>query len=245
MRARVRRWFSILGGGAVCLCFLCGVIACLVLDFRDTTLVGVYARSGQFHVVIDAGHGGFDGGAVSPYGTKESDINLSIALKLERELLTNGIAVTKTRSTKDSIASPLATNKKKSDMENRRKIIEKASPDLVVSIHLNSFSQAPTVHGAQTFFDRSSEIGRQYAEAIQDGLNESSFDIHRNAAVGDYFILNSTPYPAVLVECGFLSNPTDEKLLKTENYQKIIAQIIACAIINVSQYNVENAEAKG
>jgi len=216
---------------AFCTIFLSAVIACLAIDFSYI----VQARSVDgFHVVIDAGHGGFDGGAVSKSGTSEKDINLAIAKNLERELKNRGVWVTMTRKNEHSLANPYARNKKKSDMEERRKIIERAAPDLMISIHLNSFPRIPAVRGLQTFFDRTGEQSKYYAQAIQEKFNSSNLNIHRNAAVGDYFILECTPYPSVLVECGFLSNPTEERLLKTVEYQKLLASMIAEAILDSS-----------
>jgi len=219
-----------------CLVLLCAVTASLAVDFS----VNAYSRGENFHVVIDAGHGGFDGGAVSRGGVCEKDINLAIAKQLEKELKTRGIGVTLTRTNEHSLANPFAKNKKRSDMEARRDIIQKVKPDLMVSIHLNSFPQSPAVRGLQTFHDKSGETSKTYATAIQDAFNQSSLNINRHPAVGDFFILDSTPYPSVLVECGFLSNPTEEKLLQTAEYQKLLAIMIAEAISYTSAKDHEN-----
>lgn len=213
--------------GFFCVLAVCGIIASLAVDLASRP---VHARKGDFHVVIDAGHGGRDGGAMGRSGTKESDINLAISKFLAAELQNHGIGVTLTRETRDSLASPFAKNKKRDDMEKRRAIIEQVKPDLVVSIHLNSFPSHPAVRGLQTFFDKTGEQSKVYATAIQKQVNDSSLGIDRRAAVGDYYILECTPYPSVLVECGFLSNPSEEKLLKTEEYQRILARHIARAI---------------
>ena len=210
--------------------FLAAIVMSLAFDFSGKP---VYARTKDFNVVIDAGHGGHDGGAVSRNGVKESDINLAISKYLADELKSKGIGVVMTRSNKQSLASPFARNQKKSDMEERRKIIEKAAPDLVVSIHLNSFPSYPAVRGLQTFYSKDSEQSKIYAQAIQDRLNKSNLNTYRRASVGNYFILDCTTYPSVLVECGFLSNPSDEKLLINKDYQKILAQLIAEGIISV------------
>jgi N-acetylmuramoyl-L-alanine amidase len=191
----------------------------------------VYLRGEGFHVVIDAGHGGRDGGAQSKSGVSERDINLSISKLLRDEFLRRGVGVTLTRENEQSLATPFAPNQKKSDMEQRRKIIEKIAPDLVISVHLNNLPSHPGVRGLQTFFDGSGEQSKTYANAIQDKFNKSNLLINRRAAKGDYYILNCTSYPSVLVECGFLSNPTEEKLLQSGDYQKILAQIIADAVV--------------
>jgi N-acetylmuramoyl-L-alanine amidase len=124
----------------------------------------------------------------------------------------------------------LAKNQKRSDMEARRKIIENIAPDLVVSIHLNSLPSSPATRGLVAFYNGSG--GELYAKSIQDQFNSSNLLTNRHAAKGDYYMLNCTAYPSVLVECGFLSNPTEEKLLQSRDYQKILANILADGIIN-------------
>jgi len=204
------------------------VFASLAMDY---SMRPVHARTADFHVVVDAGHGGWDGGAVSRNGTREAELNLAIARLLARELESRGVGVTMTRTSNDSLASPFARNQKRSDMDARRRIIERVSPDLVISIHLNSLPSDPSVRGLQTFYDASGETSKMFAGAIQTRFNQSNLNINRRAVTGDFYILNSTAYPSVLVECGFLSNPYEEKLLKTTPYQRILAQYIADAIL--------------
>lgn len=230
-------------GGIILAFFLVAVGCSLVADYRTRT---VYARSGAFHVVIDAGHGGRDGGAVGRAGTIERDINLKIAKHLRDILVARGVGVTMTRENEKSLANPFAKNQKKSDMEERRKIIERVAPDLIVSIHLNSLQTHPAVRGAQVFFAKPAggaknagdtagggcaTPAQKYASQIQDALNGGNLHFNRKAAVGDYFMLNCTAYPSVLVECGFLSNANDEKLLNTTEYQKMLANFIAQGIL--------------
>lgn len=190
----------------------------------------VYGRTDGFHVVIDAGHGGRDKGAESKNGTYESDINLAIARYLKTEFEVRGVGVTMTRENENWLASPTARNKKKSDMDARRKIIESVKPDLIISIHLNTFPGDSSVRGLQTFYDKAGTVSKVYAEAIQDEFNKSPLAVNRTAKTGDYYILDSTAYPAVLVECGFLSNADDERLLNTNEYQRILAYYIANAV---------------
>lgn len=200
----------------------------------------VYGREAGFHVVIDAGHGGKDKGASSPNGTYESDINLSIARFLKAEFEVRGVGVTMTRENQDWLASPLAGNKKRSDMDKRRQIIERVRPDLVISIHLNSFPSDTSVQGLQTFYDASGSVSKTYAEAIQNEFNRSPLDINRKARPGDYYLLEATKFPSVLVECGFLSNHDDERLLNTTQYQRIIAYYIASAVTTTQTKQVAN-----
>ena len=218
----------------ICIAAAAAVLASLCVDYVTRP---VWARTSDVHVVIDAGHGGMDGGAQSRNGTKEADINLAIAKFLETEFKARDVGVTMTRSGRDNLASPFLKNKKKDDMDKRRQIIEKVTPDLVISIHLNNFPSHPAVRGLQTFYEKNSEYGKLFAEAIQKEFNSSDLNINRTAAIGDYYILNCTEYPSVLVECGFLSNPDDERLLKTTGYQKILAYYIAKAVVQSFQNN--------
>jgi N-acetylmuramoyl-L-alanine amidase len=94
---------------------------------------------------------------------------------------------------------------------------------------MNSLPSHPAVRGLQTFYD--GEEGKQFARAIQDRFNSSGLNINRRPAAGNYFILECTAYPSVLVEGGFLSNPAEEKLLQSAKYQKILAQYMSEAII--------------
>lgn len=190
----------------------------------------VYARADGFHVVIDAGHGGKDKGAQSRNGTYESDINLAIAKALKVELENRGVGVTMTRETEAWLAAPNARNKKRSDMDARRRIIERVRPDLVISIHLNMFPGDTSVRGLQTFYDKDGTVSKVYAEAIQNEFNQSPLAINRSARTGDYYILDSTQFPSVLVECGFLSNEDDERLLSSPEYHHILAHYMASAI---------------
>ena len=115
-------------------------------------------------------------------------------------------------------------------MDARRRIIERVRPDLVISIHLNIFPGDSSVRGLQTFYNKDGAVSKVYAEAIQNEFNKSPLDTNRLAKTGDYYILDSTVYPSVLVECGFISNPDDERLLNTTEFQRIIAHYIASAV---------------
>lgn len=113
-------------------------------------------------------------------------------------------------------------------MEARRDIISDAQPDLVVSVHQN-FYPLSSVRGAQVFYSADSEESKAIAESVQGTLN-SALEGDRVAKTGDYYILNCTEYPSVLVECGFLSNPEEEKLLVTAVYQEKVAYTLFSAI---------------
>jgi len=180
-------------------------------------------------IVIDAGHGGIDGGVVGrTTGVKESDINLAISLKLRDFLQTKGYRVVMTRTTQDGLYGLNNSNKKLADMEARRRIINNASPDLVVSIHQNSYP-CPSVNGAQVFYCTTCEVSGKKAELMQTTLNVS-LGFNKLPKQGDFFILECSPYPSLLIESGFLSNPEEERLLITPEYQEKIAYTIANGI---------------
>lgn len=189
---------------------------------------------GEVVVVIDAGHGGNDPGKVGTLGTLEKDINLSIALKLKEVLEQKGVKVVLTRTDDACLSTPGATNKKTSDMNNRVEIINSANADCLISIHQNSYTDS-SVKGAQVFYYGSSEESKKLAEELQSSLiSNVDSDNNRQCKEGnDYFILRKTTCPGVIVECGFLSCPEEEKKLIDETYQQKIAEAIAETVCDI------------
>lgn len=204
------------------LCFAVTATATLAYSVPKTGLT----------VVIDAGHGGADGGVVGvTTSAKESDINLSIARSLKHFLKTRGYTVVMTRSTTDGLYGMTTKNKKLKDMQERKKIIESANADLVVSIHCNSYPRGDQL-GAQVFYAPGSEDGKQKAEAMQ-GVLAGALGTTRNAMSGDYFILQCSATPSLLVECGFLTTPSEERMLTTAAYQEKVAYAIFSGIHSI------------
>ena len=224
-RKGVIGWIVVEGVVAVlCICFVVAVVMAVPnVDLR------VHAKTAGYTVVIDAGHGGKDRGASGKNGIYESDINLAIAKFLRYELQIRGVDVVMTRETGDWLASSFAPNKKRDDLNERRKIIERAKPELVISIHLNTYPDS-SVRGLQCFYNKGGEISKKYADSVQTEFNYSAMDISRTAKTGDYYILDCTQYPSILVECGFLSNEREEKMLATTEYQRVLAYYIASAV---------------
>ena len=181
----------------------------------------------QIKVVIDAGHGGVDGGVVGvKTGIKESELNLAVAKKLKKFFLSAGIEVVMTRDSDAGLYGTATKNLKRKDMQKRRDIINKAQPTIVISVHMNKYSLS-TRRGAQVFFDEKNENGKLLASFVQNSLNGMDEAVRDCSALkGDYYILNSHTYPACIVECGFLSSPEDEELLITAEYQEKIAYAI-------------------
>lgn len=187
-------------------------------------------------VVVDAGHGEPDGGAVGVNGTLEKDINLSIAIKIQEILESRGVKVIMTRTDDNSIHSSDAQTlheKKVSDMHKRESIINNSGADLFLSIHMNSFTDT-SASGLHVFYSRNHPEAENLAVSIQDELtNITHAKAHtvKTASETLYLMKNPVP-PAILVECGFLSNPQEEELLNDELYQSKIAFAIANAIID-------------
>ncbi len=183
-------------------------------------------------IVIDAGHGGFDPGKVGTAGTLEKDINLAIAKKVEKILTDSGYRVAMTRTEDTALCGSGEIQKKLADLKNRVSLIEKAKPALAVSIHQNSYSAA--TKGAQVFFYARSESGKRLAGQIQNLIRESVGDDNHRVEKGnsEYYLLKNVTVPLVIVECGFLSNPEEEKLLRDESYQDKLARGICEGIEN-------------
>ena len=183
-------------------------------------------------VVVDAGHGGADPGKVSVDGSLEKDINLQIALKLQKFLQMQDVDVVLTRDSDAGLYDENASNKKVQDMKNRVRIIEEKQPVLAVSIHQNSYHEE-YVHGAQAFYYAGSEKSKELAERIQQVMAlELDKDNARQAKANDsYYLLKKTSTPIVIVECGFLSNYEEAQKLSSELYQEKVAWAIHLAIM--------------
>lgn len=179
-------------------------------------------------IVIDAGHGGIDGGVTGAVtGVTEAEINLEIALMLEDELVRRGFNTVKTRTGEGTAA--IVAGEKQRDMEKRKQTILSAKPDAVVSIHCNKFPSSSR-RGAQVFFNPYSHQGKALAARLQDAvniLNVTEVGRGYSSLGGDYYILNCSDYPSAIVECGFLSNAEDEKLLMQEEYRLRLVGAIA------------------
>ncbi len=194
-------------------------------------------------VVIDAGHGGIDNGVVGSSGLKESDFNLKMSLDLAEFLQNAGFCVVMTRTDENGLYGDGDGNFKKADMAARKKIIVENAPDIVISIHANKYPNDAKRRGAQVFYDAMSEGGKALATGIQAGLNGLNSDyVGRSfaALAGDYFMLKCTKNPSVIVECGFLSNAEDEKLLQDNDYRQKLAFAIYSGVVGfLSDGNAE------
>ncbi len=198
----------------------CIILVMMALSACYSKIVDIsVSKYNGITIVVDAGHGGRDGGSVGVNGTIEKEINLEYAVLLKERLVQNGFRVVLTRKDDEGLYSPLAKNKKQSDMNARLKIIERANPNLVISIHMNSFPSG-NAHGANTYYRAGDEASEKCADLIQKSVATYCNAKNIKSREGDYFILNSSYYTAVLIECGFISNAREETLLNTKDYKK-------------------------
>ncbi|MBQ3047933.1 MAG: N-acetylmuramoyl-L-alanine amidase [Clostridia bacterium] len=185
-----------------------------------------------YTIVVDPGHGGLDPGSIG-YKTrvKESDVNLAISKKLETALKQAGITVVMTRTTEEGLYGLSTNNYKKRDMAKRKEIIQKTRPNMVISVHMNSYVKH-NLRGAQAFYDKNSEISKKLALSVQEQFAEHLEASDKGVSVGDYFMLKCTEAPSIIAECGFLSNEDDEKLLLTSEYQDKIVDCIVSGVLS-------------
>ena len=193
--------------------------------------------SRNYTVVIDPGHGGSDPGSIG-YKTKvhESDLNLKLSLLLKSKLEKAGINVVMTREDENALLEGSGKKWKRKDMELRKALIEKTRPNMVISLHQNSYTNH-SLRGAQVFYDKTSDISKQIADCIQEQFKTGLDKSIKATSPGDYFILKCTTAPSVLVECGFLSNSEERKKLNDSEYQRKIASKIEDGIVEFF-YNI-------
>ena len=188
-------------------------------------------------IVIDAGHGGEDGGASGEDGTKEKDLNLLVAQSLADILTAAGYDVRMTR-TDDRLLYDLygdltdyKGHKKTYDLRNRLRFTEEAGADLLLSIHMNKFPQ-PQYSGLQVYYSPTAPESRTVAEVIRNYTKlylQPENERETKAATSSIYLLHRIQRPAVMVECGFLSNEEELSRLKDDTYRRQLALVIACA----------------
>lgn len=184
-------------------------------------------------ILVDPGHGGYDGGArCRDSGVWEKEVNLAVSLRVRQALTRRGAQVVMTREADIDLCTPdrpASLTKKRQDMQNRIAIAQEHSADMVLSIHMNEY-RARSESGPQVFYRAGSDTSRLLAGCIQEALiRDLQPKKQRAAMAGDYFILQ-LDVPSVLVECGFISNPAEEKLLLSDDYQTRLAESIAAGV---------------
>lgn len=221
------------------------VIAIFIYSLNSTTSLQTQLASStpisNHTIILDAGHGNPDGGATGEDGSIESDLNLSLVLKLQTLLESSNCAVVLTRSDENGIYeadSNTIREKKISDMKNRVNIANNSNAEMLVSIHMNKLEQTQ-YSGWQTFYKNQDENSKKIAETIQLSLNnflkkENSRTIK---SISGIYLTKNVDIPLVLVECGFLSNPEENKLLQTDSYQNELAWSIYIGIMDYLNSN--------
>ncbi len=174
-------------------------------------------------IILDIGHGGKDKGT-SVNGILESDINLKIGLKLRSELVKQGVEVIMTRDGDYDLSSPDADRRKKSDFDNRINLINSSKADLYISIHMN-YLEDKRYYGAQVFYtDGNDELAKVMQEAFKNNLNSPRTEKKLSNSI---YMYKNLRIPGILIECGFLSNDKERKLLNSVEYQdKVVKSII-------------------
>ena len=188
-------------------------------------------------VIIDAGHGGVDGGTSADDGTLEKDLNLQIALKLNEMLNSFGVKTVLIRDSDISIHDDTAKTirqKKISDLKNRLNIINNTDESVFVSIHQNHFGESK-YHGTQIFYSKNNPDSRKLADCIRMPVvsylqPDNTREIKQSGT--EIYLLSNSESPSVMVECGFLSNANETSKLKDENYQRKLAFVVSLGIID-------------
>lgn len=221
---------------SVTLALIINVVGSFAIQVSSTT--PYYAEQ---VIVIDAGHGDFDPGKVASDGTREKDINLSIALKLYDIFTANGYTAVLTRSDDTTLADKSATSvstKKKTDTHNRVKYADSFTDSVLISIHQNSYTESSS-HGTQLFYGTKNDESKLLAEAIMGSVvdkiqPENTCPLKEGTS--SIYILVNTKAPTVLVECGFMTNSEELKKLKDEEYQRRMAFSIFLGYLDYKAY---------
>lgn len=218
----------------VYLIVLCGFIACAFLFSRTATVMAENAPiEGRSCVIIDAGHGGVDGGATSCTGILESRFNLEVALKVNDLMHLLGLDTKMIRTEDISIYTEgeSIAAKKMSDLKERTKIVNDTPNALLLSLHMNHFSDSQ-YHGPQVFY-APTQSSKEFAGAMQAAL-KTSLDPNSNRQIKNadgIYLMQHITQPGILIECGFLSNPEEEAKLRDPEYQKKLSCVIAATTL--------------
>ncbi len=209
---------------------------------KTVTDVNSYQLTDKPTIIIDAGHGGEDGGAVSVTGALEKDINLQIAEKLNAFLLSAGYSTKITRENDALVLSDSDSYSKHLDLQNRVDIFNSSQNNIAISIHQNKFTEGQ-YYGTQIFYSTNNKKSEILAENIRNSvvtLLQNNNTRECKKAGSEILVLNNSTVPTVLVECGFLSNEAEAKLLENEEYQNKIAYSIFLGILEFENTKIRN-----
>ena len=216
--------------------FLCAVLLCASICEHGVHVLGVTdtAASHQPVIILDAGHGGEDGGATGTNGVLEKELNLSITRTLADLLRTAGYTVIETR-TEDRLLCDEGTPKghrKSGDLQNRLRYTEEYPNSVFISLHMNTFPN-DSCRGSQVWYSQNDARSAEWANVVQSKIQQVlQPDNHRKtkAATSSIYLLRHAKTPAILIECGFLSTPDECEALTGEVYKKALALVIFSAI---------------
>ena len=215
----MKNYLMILSELLICLSLLTGIVRKKEENRKEEVL----------SILIDPGHGGNDNGAVIN-DIYEDDINLDIALRLYEKCVSNNYIVYLTRNGDYDLSSEYSKNHKNEDLRKRVDMVNSLNIDLLISIHLNTYRDAE-VNGPMVYYKSNDETSYKFAVKVQDNLNKLTNN-KKNVTEGDYYLLNKTKIPGILVECGFLTNPKERKLLLNDVYKNAISDAIFTGIKN-------------
>lgn len=226
-----RQWKDQLPKMAFLLMLISCVILSLVFLLRDAKRLTGSAQPGLYTLVIDPGHGGYDGGAISDDGSKESDINLAIALKLRclSELLGQPFLMTRCD---DSVGCEYSQYSEHEDLVRRTEIVNETPAAIFISIHQNDFPTSQP-SGAQVLYaasEGSEELGRRCHQNLISLLDPQNRRVAEPAPKALY-ITSHVSCPAILVECGFMSNNFEVLRLSSRSYQCSISLVLAGSLL--------------
>lgn len=213
---------------------ICAVFALVAAQIQYFS--AAHSSANTISYIIDPGHGIPDGGAVGTDGTTEQELNLSISLKLSKKLKKRGFPNVLTRSDENSIYTEGETihEKKVSDIRQRIQIANDYSSVPLISVHMNTFP-SQSVKGIQVFYSSKNEQSMKLAQKMQNSLNEN-FQPQNPRVIkpipNNIYLFSHIENPSVIIECGFISNEDELKLLKDERYQENLAETIAAVLSN-------------
>ena len=192
-------------------------------SFKDLPLLGKI-------IYLDAGHGGKDCGAISG-DIMEKNLNLSIVKKLANKLGEKGAIVLLTRDTDKDLSSKYASNRKRSDLTNRAMLINKSKANLYIYIHMNSTTNS-SWRGLQIFYNSKNKENLNFAKIMNDTIKKKMSTVREIKKENNYYMYKQIRTTGILIEAGFLSNPSDLYLLKQDKYQEKLSSIITEGVIN-------------
>lgn len=231
----------------ILLTLICLLSAAVFFCRKDGRIPAMHADRRRAAMVIDPGHGGEDGGAVAPDGSRESEINLAVSLRTDALLGLFGWPCVLTRTEENLEYPPSAVTvkqRKQADLDRRVKLADSTPNAVLISIHQNKYPSAGP-RGAQVLFREDAEsirLAGLVQERFKAALGES---VRSSVPISDsIYLMRKVRCPAVLIECGFLSNPEESKLLRSEAYQTKLALCIACACAEYAR-EWENAYGQG